>query len=252
MSERAPVRGTSLAKQTQEILTERIKLGVYPPQSQIPPEYELASEFNVSRATVRSAISALVERGLVVRRHGVGTFVSQRSGLSNPLNEAIDFNEMIANNGFKPGVSHIQTRLVPPAPEIAQILKLNSDQLVLKEYKIFTADDKPVIYCLNIMATWMLAEELLQEIVTRPEITEPLYQFLEQNSDQRVEYFIAKIKADIGQNCSFPDLSLDPVSPILVIEETAHNPQEIPLWYSLEYYPESNMTFELIRRRVHY
>ncbi len=251
MNDRAPVRGVSLAQQTQEILTERIKNGSYPSHSQIPAENELATEFNVSRATIRTAISTLVERGLLVRRHGVGTFVSQRSGLSNPLNEAVDFNHLIANNGFTPGVQHINPQLLLPAPDIAKALHLDSNQLVLQEYKIFTADNQPVIYCINIMPTWMFDDVLVQEIVTHPEITEPLYDFLERRANQEVEYFIAKIWADIGQNCEFPNGALAPTLPVLVIEEVAHNPQEIPLWYSLEYYPNNNnMSFELVRHRV--
>lgn len=251
MNYRAPVRGTSLAKQTQEILTERIRSGIYPPQSQIPPENELAAEFNVSRATIRSAISALVERGLVMRRHGVGTFVSQRSDLSNPLNEAVDFNYLIANNGFTPGVKHVGTRLEPPTPEIAKALQIQPNQQVLREYKIFTADTRPVIYCINIMPTWIFDDALVQEILTHPEITEPLYDFLEQRTDQRIDYFIAKIWADTGKNCEFPEMSLEPNSPVLVIEDIAHSPDEVPLWHSLEYYPsDNNMTFELVRRRV--
>ena len=157
MNYRAPVRGTSLAQQAQDILTDRIKNGVYPSKSQIPPENELAAEFNVSRATIRSAISALVERGLIVRRHGIGTFVSQRSDLSNPLNEAIDFNELIAGNGFKPGIRTIKTRLLVPAGKILTALNLGPDQQVLQGYKIFTADQEPLIYCINSLPTMVSA-----------------------------------------------------------------------------------------------
>jgi len=250
MSVRAPVRGASLAQQIQEILTERIKNNSYPPQSQIPPEKQLAAEFKVSRATIRSAISALVERGLLMRRHGVGTFVSQRSGLSNPLNEAIDFNHLIANSGFTPGVRHINTQLLSPKPEIAQALRITPEQLVIRDYKIFTANNDPVIYCLNIIPAWIFDEVLLDEILAHPEITAPLYDFLEQRSEQQVEYFIAKIRADTARNCEFPEMSSDPLAPVLVIEEVAHNSDEIPLWYALEYFPNNSMSFELVRRRI--
>ncbi len=251
MNNRAPVRGASLAQQTQEILTERIKNGVYAPQSQIPPENELAAEFNISRATIRSAMSALVERGLLVRRHGVGTFVSQRSGLSNPLNEAVDFNHLITNNGFTSGIRHSTPQLLTPSLDMAQQLNIDSTQPVLKEYKVFTADGEPVIYCINIMPTWLFTDELLQEIIVHPEVTEPLYDFLEEQTGQRVDYFIAKIHADIGQNCEFSELIQMPNLPVLVIEEVGHTAQEVPLWYSLEYYPNNNnMSFELVRHRV--
>ena len=250
MSPRVPVRGKSLSEQTEEILIERIKNGVYPPRSQIPPENKLAAEFDVSRSTIRTAISTLVERGLLVRRHGLGTFVSQRSSLSNPLNEAIDFNNLIANNGFTPAVRYVRTRLVTPKPEIATVLKIEPGQPALHEYKIFMADDKPVIYCINILPTRLFDEALLQEVVDTPEITEPLYEFLEQRTQQQIEFFVAKVRAQIAQNCVFPELSLDPTVPVLTIEEVAYNPGEAPLCHTLEYFPSNTeMSFELIRRR---
>ena len=251
MNGRVPVRGKSLSAQTEEILIERIKNGVYPPQSQIPPENKLAAEFDVSRSTIRTAISTLVERGLLARRHGLGTFVSQRSNLSNPLNEAIDFNYLIANNGFTPAVRYVNTQLVTPKPEIATALNIESDQPALQEYKIFLADDEPVIYCINILPTRLFDEALLQEVVDTPNITEPLYDFLEQRTQHQVEFFIAKVRAEIAQNCIFPELYLDPTVPVLTIEEVAYNSDEAPLCHTLEYFPSNTeMSFELIRRRV--
>ncbi|MDX1521621.1 MAG: GntR family transcriptional regulator [Anaerolineae bacterium] len=250
MTLRKPVRGTSLTDQTVDILIERIRNDVYPPQSQIPPEHHLAAEFSVSRATVRSAISVLADRGLVVRRNGIGTFVSQGASLTNPINEAEDFSYMIANNGFKPGVQHIKTQLVMAEPKIAEALKIEPNQPVFQEYKIFTADEEPVIFCINYMPTWMFDEALLETIVTHPESTEPLYDFLEERCHQRVEYLFSKIWPDIAQNCQFPDLPLEPITPVLVIDEISYNRDDIPLWYSLEYFPGNLMVLDLVRRRV--
>ena len=53
------IRQPSLADQVLRILIDRIKDGAYPPNSQFPPENELIEEFNVSRATLRSAFSKL-------------------------------------------------------------------------------------------------------------------------------------------------------------------------------------------------
>ncbi|HEY2034579.1 MAG TPA: GntR family transcriptional regulator, partial [Rhizomicrobium sp.] len=44
----------------------------------LPPERDLAEQFAVSRITVRKAIDGLVSEGLLSRRQGSGTFVSNR------------------------------------------------------------------------------------------------------------------------------------------------------------------------------
>ena len=48
------------------------------PGDQLPPGPALAKQLGVSRATLREVLGTFVERGALVRRHGVGTFVSSR------------------------------------------------------------------------------------------------------------------------------------------------------------------------------
>lgn len=155
MDERLPVRGRQLSEQIVEILLERIQGGLYPPGSQVPPENELAAEFDVSRSTVRSAMNVLAGRGLITRQQGVGTYVSQLSHIANPLNEAVDFNHLIARFGFKPGVQFVSAELVEAGSELAESLRIKPSEPVFKSLKIFTADDDPIIYVINAMPTWM-------------------------------------------------------------------------------------------------
>ncbi|NQY34323.1 MAG: pyruvate dehydrogenase complex transcriptional repressor PdhR [Alteromonadaceae bacterium] len=59
------------------------------PGEKLPPERELAKKFEVSRPSLREAIQKLEIKGLVTRKQGGGTFVSEQilSGLSDPLFE---------------------------------------------------------------------------------------------------------------------------------------------------------------------
>jgi GntR family transcriptional regulator len=66
-----------LYHQVAGILRQRIDEGVYPAGVRLNSEDELAAEFDVSRATVRQAMSELALEGLVVRRRGRGTFVEE-------------------------------------------------------------------------------------------------------------------------------------------------------------------------------
>jgi DNA-binding FadR family transcriptional regulator len=60
-------------------LSQRILLGKIPPGHKLPSESEIVREHGVSRTVVREAISKLQASGLVETRHGVGTFVLERS-----------------------------------------------------------------------------------------------------------------------------------------------------------------------------
>ncbi len=67
-----PVRGHHAFEGCVEQLATAIRLGVYPVGSLLPPERELAERMAVSRATLREAIAALRQAGLVETRRGRG------------------------------------------------------------------------------------------------------------------------------------------------------------------------------------
>jgi DNA-binding FadR family transcriptional regulator len=72
-----PVRGGNAFEETVERLLQTIRLGLAPAGDQLPPERELAAMLEVSRDTVRDAISSLVDAGYLVVRRGRygGTFI---------------------------------------------------------------------------------------------------------------------------------------------------------------------------------
>jgi DNA-binding FadR family transcriptional regulator len=73
-----PVRGHHAFEACVEQLATAIRLGVYPLGTTLPPERELAAMLHVSRATLREAMAALREAGLVetTRGRGGGTVVT--------------------------------------------------------------------------------------------------------------------------------------------------------------------------------
>lgn len=64
--------------QVENVLREKIVAGSFAPGERLPTESNLIEQFGVSRITVRQALSALADEGLIERRQGSGTFVAQR------------------------------------------------------------------------------------------------------------------------------------------------------------------------------
>jgi GntR family transcriptional repressor for pyruvate dehydrogenase complex len=75
-----PVRGHHAFEACVEQLATAIRLGVYPHDTLLPAERDLAGQLGVSRATLREAIAALRQAGLVqtTRGRGGGTMVRRR------------------------------------------------------------------------------------------------------------------------------------------------------------------------------
>ncbi len=67
-----PIREGYAFESTIEQLAGAIRLGVFARGDQLPPERELAERLGVSRMTLREAIGALRESGLVTTRRGRG------------------------------------------------------------------------------------------------------------------------------------------------------------------------------------
>jgi GntR family transcriptional regulator, transcriptional repressor for pyruvate dehydrogenase complex len=80
-------------EETVERLGTAIKLGLLPPGSRLPPERELAEQLDISRSTLRQALTALVQSGhlMAARGRGGGTFVAEAPpltvGVSTPSPE---------------------------------------------------------------------------------------------------------------------------------------------------------------------
>jgi GntR family transcriptional regulator len=66
--------------QVYSVLRQRIEDGAYRDGDRLPPEDALATEWNVSRATLRQAMAELDASGLVDRQQGRGTFVVRAGG----------------------------------------------------------------------------------------------------------------------------------------------------------------------------
>lgn len=62
--------------QLKNLIIQKIESGEYPENSKIPSEQELCEAYNISRPTVRQAVSELTSSGYIYKEKGKGTFVS--------------------------------------------------------------------------------------------------------------------------------------------------------------------------------
>src|ERR1700677_1328634 len=74
----APVRSQTACEETVERLGTAIKLGLLAPGTRLPAERELCARLGIARSTLRQALTALAQGGLLraTRGRGGGTFVA--------------------------------------------------------------------------------------------------------------------------------------------------------------------------------
>ena len=237
----------SRSEEVERALLERLET-LPDPDGRLPTESNIAEMFGVSRGTVRSAVGALASRGLVVRKQGIGTFVKRVPHLRNPITEAINFREVIARNGRRPGWRFLKTAVEIPNVQVCQELG-QPNQPALVRHTVFTADDDPVIYCINTFPLSVVPPDLAERVISDPELSEPLYDFLESECGMRLEYHRSTIWPALASDCDLLELVCHPSAPVIVIDEIGYSAAGRPIVHSREVFPDAFMRFEMIRRR---
>ena len=87
-----PVDSPSTFEETVERLGTAIRLGLLSPGTRLPSERELAGELEISRSTLRQALTALIQSGLLLslRGRGGGTFVVESPPLAEGFTERLE------------------------------------------------------------------------------------------------------------------------------------------------------------------
>lgn len=150
---------------------------------QLPSEASIAKDLGVSRNTLREAYVALENEGVIIRRHGIGTFVAQPPFIKDSLNEFSPFAQIIQDVGYTPNFRTLSMEVIEATPEVRDVLKLNASSKVRYIQRLVLADHKPVIYVEDFVpadldlhvSNWDNFEGNLVEVLSRSVHT-PLHQ----------------------------------------------------------------------------
>lgn len=135
-------RGSGIAvwRQIGESLAHDIRSKLYGEGEQLPPEAELAAKFSVNRHTIRRAMSALEQDGLVRIEQGRGTFV-QEHAIDYAIGKRTRFSENLRSQGMLGHVEVIGSQVVRAA-DIAHHLGLARTASVLRVQLLGKAENK--------------------------------------------------------------------------------------------------------------
>jgi DNA-binding GntR family transcriptional regulator len=123
-------------------LQEQIEHGELPVGGRLENEVELADRLGVSRPTMRKAIAYLVERGMLVRRRGVGTQIVHPK-VRRPV-ELTSLYDDLAKTGRAPRTEIRSLEVGPAEPAIVEALGLAEGAVVTTVERIRYAGDEPL------------------------------------------------------------------------------------------------------------
>lgn len=249
MIDNLPIQNPPLADQVYEIILNSIIEGEYPPGSKLPSENQLAEKYQVSRPTIRTAFSRLVELGYVVKKQGVGTFVTNSPNLVNPLFLSYNVMDRITSRGFEPGFKQISAQVIPADQDIAEKLRVPLGSPILNVRKLFTADGKPIIYFENFIPEWVYGSCIPEDEILKPGATEPFFQFFAHRCNAEVKFLTSIIHPELLRECDLPD-DFDvygPETSVLRVEDVGFSADNRQVFLSQEYLLNEASYFHVIR-----
>ncbi len=243
-------RSKPLPEQIASHLKKMISNGEYPPGTLLPSENQLSIDLNTSRTSIRSAYDALEAQGIIMRRHGIGTYVVRLPSLANPYEQGRHLTDIIAAHGNRPGFQQLRADIIKADSRLASILRVKSGSEVLEVHKLFFADEIPIIYFVNHYPAWIFKSELTIEQAKKPGITEPPDKFLYKYCGIHLTRFNSIIHPEISSKVGLLDLFnfREDCTPILIVDDTGYDTEKNIVFHSVEYLTQGAAYFEVDRQ----
>jgi GntR family transcriptional regulator len=144
----APVtlpQGGPLYLQLKRWIEDAVQRGAIGPGDALPSERDLARRVEMSRVTVRKAVQHLVREGLLVQRHGSGTYVAQHPNrVEQSLSRLTSFAEDMARRGMAVRSVWLDRGLYLPSPEETVALGLGASDRVARVARLRISDEAPL------------------------------------------------------------------------------------------------------------
>ncbi|HEL2109879.1 TPA: GntR family transcriptional regulator [Streptococcus suis] len=188
------------------------------PNEKLFSERELTQVYGVSRITVRLALQELEKRGLVYKKHGKGTYVSEISNSAVDLSQAYSFTEQMRRIGKIPSTKILSFSTILVTDFIAQQLQVSLGDQVFELERLRLADGIPMMLERTYVPVEIfpqLSKERLEEL--------PLYEIFFEDYGQQIrlaeEEFYASIALDNEANL----LRIPNSSPVLHLIRKTYN-----------------------------
>lgn len=137
--------GITYYRQIADIIIKRIRTGQYAPGARLPSDRKLGAEFGHNRHTVRRALDVVEEHKLITRHQGKGTFVVKTLPSSPEKNHlSIGLIDTTRQFGTRPAARVLQVS-VQPADQVAEQLRVRSDEPVTYLNRVRSIDNTPLI-----------------------------------------------------------------------------------------------------------
>jgi GntR family transcriptional regulator len=240
------IDSTHLHLQVRSLLLQEIIQGEFATLDMLPTEMELCERLGVSRTTLRHAVTALEQEGYLRRRQGKGTIIDRNvCAMTARFDLNAEFSDLLRDLGYTPRVQFFASEEEPADPERARLLKVSENSPLLSINKLWLADEKPAIWCVDSIPTSLINKPYSDEL-----LREDIFFFLRETGGHVVSYLIAnlfprRLGEELGQL-----MGIDANEPVIASNAIGYNPNGLPVLYTSEVYAPGIVTHSVLRAKI--
>lgn len=218
-------------------IEKRIHDGIYVSSQKLPSEYDLAKEFGCSRLTIRKAIEDLINKNVLVKRRGKGSYVMKQSKIQSGRSGLQGFTEAAKAYGKTSSTEVISyQKVAEPSEDILDALQLEGDQSIYELVRRRILDDEPMT-----VEKIYLSEDYVEGL-TKDDFEGSLFKLLEEKTE--IAYSHQEVEAILVN----PDLSkllaVPMGDPLLKVYSVMYALDATPIFYDISYYRSDRYVFK--------
>lgn len=224
--------------QLADLIRAKVQEGDWLPGEQIPTEKELCDLYQVSRITVRQAVSELVHEGYLERYPGRGTFVAEPR-IEQRISRLTGFTQDMEARGKHPGARVLQFQVVTPPSTLPWAYRLLDEQNVILLKRLRLADGEPLAVEISYLSYNLCAAILSGKLEDRS-----LYALLAESCNIIPSRAIQQWTAMACPQDEAKLLSIPRGAPVLHIYRTTYNQLDQPFEWVESYYRGDKYIFQ--------
>lgn len=233
-----------LYDQLVDILTEKIEKE-YRPGDLLPSERELSERYGLSRTTVRLALQELEKLGMVVRQHGRGTFVADRSTQVANLSQTYSFTEHMRSLGREPETTILEFSELDADKNLAEHMGTRLGDRLFKLKRLRAADGIPMM----VEVTYLPVRKFLT--LTRRQLDSmPLYDVMEKLYHEKIRVAEEEFFASVARPADAHLLDIPENAPVLDLVRTTYNMSNEIIEYTLSVARADQFKYRVLHQRA--
>lgn len=210
--------------QLEEYIRSVIEDGTLMPGDTVPSERELSEKYNISRMTIRQAITNLVNEGLLIRIKGKGTFVAETK-IEQSLSKLTGFSEDMRLRGMVPSNEIKEFKVIPATSKESKELQINTGDQIYYISRLRLADGQPMAHEVLYLPFNKLPN------LTKEKVRTSFYEYIENEVGLKIARARQTIEPSLSYEMESKLLGIEVKSPVLLMIRNSYLSDGTPLEY---------------------